>query len=249
LVFTGPGDRSRYRQFTDSLAPPLRQALHEHAEDWLREAGIDEPLTWQPPPSCCADLALPGRDPDDIDPQAVHQLVITQDLPPGAAAEQLGTTISHVRLALEHVDRPARQWRRPYGPVAWQQRHRADQLLTREFFDREYLHAGKPLRQIAAETGFSRQILAEYARNAGLDLQHAHINPDWLREQYLHRKRSYTDIAAELGVIDVTVIAAARRHGIPSRPKGVHSRPDLIAKLDTGIPRIVRRAVEGQLHG
>jgi hypothetical protein len=48
----------------------------------------------------------------------------------------------------------------------------------------------------------------------------APIDPDWLRQQYLTRRRSYTDIAAELGFLDMTVLAAARRHGIPSHPPG-----------------------------
>lgn len=51
----------------------------------------------------------------------------------------------------------------------------------------------------------------------------ARIDRRWLAEQYLVRHRSYTDIAAQLGVTDMTVIAAARRHHIPSRPSGVHS--------------------------
>ena len=49
------------------------------------------------------------------------------------------------------------------------------------------------------------------------------------------------DIAAELGVLDVTVIAAARRHGIPSRPPGVHSRPEMITMPGGHVPPGRRR--------
>jgi hypothetical protein len=49
------------------------------------------------------------------------------------------------------------------------------------------------------------------------------IDPQWLRDQYA--RRSYSGIAAEFGVTTETVIAAARRHGMPSRPQGVRSRP------------------------
>lgn len=47
----------------------------------------------------------------------------------------------------------------------------------------------------------------------------------------------------------MTVHGAAQRHGIASRPPGVHSFPGMITKLGTGVPRDIRRAVEGGLQG
>jgi Bacterial regulatory helix-turn-helix protein, lysR family len=55
--------------------------------------------------------------------------------------------------------------------------------------------------------------------------------------------------AASAAIMDVTVIAAARRHSIPSRPPGVHSRPEMITPLSPHRPAAIRRAVEGGLHG
>ena len=253
LAFTSASDRSHYLGFTDTLTTDLRAALHDHAADLLQELGIGEPLTWSPPPDCCTGLDLPGPGPGDIDLDALRRLIITQQLPVGEAAARLGTSTEHVRLALEAVPRPSRQWGRNTPPVVrqWQQRARA--ILTREFYEREYVQAGKTLRDLEAETGFPRKFLAERAREHGITLasasDHAPIDPDWLRGQYLIRQRSYTDIAAELGVQDVTVIAAARRHRIPSRPPGVHSRPEMITTLSPHIPASIRRAVEGGLHG
>jgi hypothetical protein len=113
--------------------------------------------------------------------------------------------------------------------------------------------AGKTLRELEAETGFPRKFLAECAREHDITLTSAPkptpIDPDWLREQYLTRQRSYTGIAAELDVAGMTVFAAARRLGIPSRPPGVLSRPEMITKLSADIPRDIRRAVEGSLKG
>jgi hypothetical protein len=239
--------------FADTLSTPLRAALHDHATRCLRDLAIDEPLTWQPPADCCAHLTLPGRDPDDIDLEAVSQLVITGQLPPRAAAERLGTTVSHIRLALEQIHRPAPRWGRNTPPVVRQWQQRARRVLTREFFEREYIQARKTLRQLETETGFPRKYLADCARQHGITLTSAFdpapIDPGWLREQYINRQRSYTDIAAELGVMDVTVIAAARRHGILSRPPGVRSRPEMITTLGEHIPPDIRRAVEGGLKG
>jgi hypothetical protein len=253
LAFRTGLDLSRYYEFTDPMTAPLRAALHDHAGQMLDRLRIDEPLTWEPPPDCCGQPALPGRDPADIDLQAVQQLVIGQELPAGVVAGQLGTSNYHVRYALELIARPARQWPRSTPPSAWILRQKAPQILTREFFEREYLQAGKRLRQIAAETGFNRPLVAQYAHKAGISLAHSppqkYIDKDWLREQYQDRQRPYADIAAELGVAVMTVYDAARRYDIASRAPGVHSFPEMIAKLGKDTPRDVRRAVEGGWQG
>jgi DNA-binding transcriptional ArsR family regulator len=253
LALTSASDRSHYLGFTDSLTTGLRGALHEHAAAQLDQAGISEPLTWSPPLHCCAGLDLPGPDPADINLDAVRQLIITEQLPVGEAAAELGTSTEHVRLALQHVPRPARQWGRNAPPVVWQWQQRARTIVTRGFFGREYTQAGKTLRELEAETGFPRKFLAERAWEFGITLasasDYAPIDADWLREQYLTRQRSFTDIAAELDVMVMTVIAAARRSGIPSRPPGVHSRPEMITRLGPDIPGDIRRAVEGGLKG
>jgi hypothetical protein len=253
LAFSSAADRSGYHAFAATLTTGQRSALHDHAAALLSSRGISEPLAWAPPPGCCAHLDLPGPDPDDIDLDAVRELIIDGGLPVADAALKLGTSTDHVRLALERVPRPPRQWGKTAAPVAWQWQQRARAILTREFFEREYTGAAKTLRQLEDETGFPRKFLADAAREHGIPLTSAWdpapIDPSWLREQYLHRKRSYTDIAAELGVLDVTVIAAARRHDIPSRPPGVHSQPVMIAALSSDIPPSIRRAVEGSLHG
>jgi DNA-binding transcriptional ArsR family regulator len=227
--------------------------LHRHAAALLSGLGISEPLTWAPPPGCCAGLNLPGSDPEDIDTEAVHHLIITGKASVSDAAAELGTSAGHVRFALERVPRPARDWGPGALPVTWRRQQRARAVLTREFFDREYLQAGKTLRDLEAETGFQRKFLAAAAREHGITLARASapapIGGGWLREQYEARHRSYSGIAAELGVRPETVIAAARRHHIPSRPFTVHSRPEMTTRLEPSVPRDIRRAVEGSLQG
>jgi hypothetical protein len=136
--------------------------------------------------------------------------------------------------------------------VAWQQRQRAQQILTPGFFQREYVTAGKPLRQIAAETRINRAIVAQRARHAGITpatRRPIPIDEDWLRQQYLGRKRSAASIAAGLGVSPETVLRAARDHGIPIRAAGVASHRNLLRTYDDRLPTDVRRAVEGQRYG
>lgn len=253
LAFRTAADRSTYLTFTETLTSPLRDALGGHAARQLDQLGIDEPLTWQPPAHCCPDLNLPGRHPDEIDLHTVHQLVVAGRLPPSVAAQRLHTTIEHIRLALERIPRTPRQWSGSAAPAAWQRHQRARRTLTRSFFEREYVTDGERLRQIAEETGLPRRIVAHYAYQAGITLAVARdttpIDEGWLREHYLRRKRSFPDIAAELGISEMTVARAARRYRIPARAAGVASHPDMLHTLDTSIPSDIRRAVEGGLYG
>ena len=170
LAFTTTSDYSHYHAFADTLPTGLRDALHAHAAALLHDLGIGEPITWAPPPSCCAGLTLPGPEPDDIDLDAVARLVITGGLPIADAAMRLGTSTGHIRLALEHIPRPARQWGRSAAPPTWQRRQRARAVLTREFFEREYIAAGKNLRQLEADTGIPSRFLSRVAREHGITL-------------------------------------------------------------------------------
>jgi DNA-binding transcriptional ArsR family regulator len=170
LAFTSSNDHGHYRAFTSTLPTGLRDALHHHAAALLHDLGIGEPLTWAPPPGCCAGLNLPGPEPDDIDLDAVGCLVITEKLPVAEAAARLGITTGHVRHALDRIPRPARQWGRTAAPPTWQRRQHARAVLTREFFDREYITAGKNLRQLEADTGIPRRFLTRVAREHGITM-------------------------------------------------------------------------------
>jgi hypothetical protein len=144
-----------------------------------------------------------------------------------------------------------RRWAANAPPTAWRRRQHAQQILTPEFFQREYVTAGKPLRRIAAETRINRAIVTERATHAGITPtthRPTPIDEGWLRQQYLQRKRSAANIAAELCVSPATVIRAARNYGIPVRPAGVASHRHMLCTYDH-LPLDVRRAVEGQRYG
>ena len=131
LAFTSNYDYSRYHAFAGTLPTRLRDALHHHAAALLHDLGIGEPLTWAPPPGCCAGLNLPGPEPDDIDLDAAGDLIIAGQLPAAEAAAQLGTSTGHVRLAIDRVPRPDRQWGRSAAPPTWQRRQHDRAVLTR----------------------------------------------------------------------------------------------------------------------
>ena len=203
LAFTSNNDYSHYHAFADTLPTRLRDALHVHAAGLLHDLGIGEPLTWAPPPDCCAGLDLPGPEPDDIDLAAAGHLIITDRLPVAGTAARLGTSTGHVRLALERIPRPARQWGRSAAPLVWQRQQRARGILTREFFEREYIAAGKNLRQLEAGTGIPRRFLTRVAREHGITMTGAigpaPAGPCPLAGQDVTGQRSGTGSPAEPG--------------------------------------------------
>ena len=203
LAFTSNYDYSRYHAFADTIPTGLRDALHVHAAGLLDDLGIGEPVTWAPPPGCCAGLDLPGPEPGDIDLDAAGRLIITGGLPVAEAAARLGTTTGHIRLALEHIPRPARQWGRSAAPRTWQRRQRARAVLTPEFFEREYIGAGKNLRQLEADTGIPSRFLSQVAREHGITMTGtrgpAPADPGWLHERDVTGPRSGTGSPAEPG--------------------------------------------------
>ncbi|MFE2296369.1 TniQ family protein [Streptomyces sp. NPDC059452] len=253
LAWKDPGDRNRTTAFDLSLSLEQRTALHHHAQELLVKLGIDEPVTWQPPEECCYGLNLPGPRLNDIDLDALRRLMITERRTPSETARQLETSVTHVRLALERIGQEPRHGNTRSPTSARKVREHARSVLTPAYFQREYTEGGKTLTRIAEDTGISRHVVAEQAKAIGLPLYFSRrplpIDEAWLREQYLDRKRSTGNIASEIGTEDETVRRRLQHLGISLRPPGVHSRTVMTAKLDTTIPRNIRTAVEGTLHG
>ncbi|MCC3318314.1 TniQ family protein [Nocardia africana] len=252
LAFTNSDDRSHHLRFTVSMSMPLRQALRDYATTVLEQLGIDEPLTWSPPTTLARDLDLPGVDIAQLDMDKIEQLVIIDNHRLVDVADILGVHIEHIRFALERLDRPQRPWSRSAPPAAWLRKRQAEKLLTREFFEREHLQKGRRIKELSATTGFSITELSRYARQHGITIRKgqapARIDPGWLREQYLDRRRNMTDIATELGMAQGAVANALGKLGIPARPSGVASWTETNLTHDD-LPAGVRAAVEGTYNG
>lgn len=220
------------------ITAALLRALDNYASSYLRDLGIDEPLTWEPPADLTAGLSLPGQ---PVDVQQAHRLICIDDQTPAAAAEQMGVTLESLRHCFEQyppdVPWPSSgrgSWVDPSKPIAprsrlaaAQARQRAQKVLTNEFLQREYTDAGKPITKIAAETGLSNALISERLGQAGLlasrEPSHAKpIDEQWLRDQYIRHARSLVSIAAELGTSATRVGRHARAMGIELRPRGGH---------------------------
>jgi hypothetical protein len=85
------------------------------------------------------------------------------------------------------------------------------------------------MQQIADDSGIRRHVISEIAGEIGYSLSPGQrrivLDEQWLREQYLVKRRPFPDIANECGISDMTVIRCANEYGIPSRSSGVASHP------------------------
>jgi Bacterial regulatory helix-turn-helix protein, lysR family len=169
LAFTGNTDRTYYvTRFGRLLDTTFRQVLHDHAANLLVDAGIDEPVTWSPPTGCITGLRLPGREPADIDLTALKQLLDGERVSTTVAARRLHVSIDHVRHVEHHLDRPPPALHKSSTTTARRVREQASALLTRDFFQRDYLDAGTTLRTLAARIGLPHLIVVQHARSYGI---------------------------------------------------------------------------------
>ncbi|GIJ42799.1 hypothetical protein Vwe01_61240 [Micromonospora andamanensis] len=263
LAFRDSLQREHYLSWQRDMPSALRREIRRHAADLLTAAGIDEPLTSSPPGECVAGLDLPGREPDDIDADQLHQLVIVNGLKAKAAARRLGVSIEHVRYALQELHRPTPDYAGNTVVAARKIRARAAALLTHDFFQRENVDLGKDISTLMAETGFPREILNRYARLAGftfvrtkakqrIRVPHARrgdrVDLTWLQKQAGTLFRTNDDIAAELGLRGETIRRYRRDYGIRGRATG--SGGHVVTNLHhPSLPRDIGRAVEGQRNG
>jgi len=254
LNFRRSNDHSAYYAFTAGITPRLRHALLEHAATLLADVDIvDEPTTWSPPAALAEGQDLPGIEPDLVDLDALGGLVHDQHRPLGEATRTLGIHIEHARFALERLDQKPRSWAKSTPPAAWQRRQNAANTLNHDFFDREHLRRGRSLTEFGETTGHGRHLVTRLAKEAGITPPKGkapfRVDAHWLREQYCDRLRATSDIATELGISQMMINLALRRFGIPARPQGVASFPEMLDALDADTPRDIRAAVEGRLRG
>jgi hypothetical protein len=225
-----------YAGFVFTLPEPMARCLDHRARYLLRHAGIDEPVTWEPPFDWVTGIAWPGPHPDNISADELHPL-IQAGLPVRVAAARLGTSIEHVRLtATRH---PAPKVTASTTAQASVEPNPPGTGLLRKFAQQ-----GFGPRKIARITGCSERVIRQLLTSAGLrqpaQRPHPDIDPQWLREQYHSRQRSLKDIAAETGIPVDALAAATRNAGIPVR-QGVngHAHP--------GQPRRARRVPASDL--
>ncbi|MGP3964630.1 TniQ family protein [Nonomuraea sp. 3N208] len=234
--------RSEAERFTEVWSPQLAGALKEVARDFVSGCGLrSEPVVWCPPLGLLDGLDLPGTDPSTIDIDRLHELTRGRRYPAGSAAQTLGASIEAVRLVLEEHPIPAAPLTAAQARALGQVSHAARQVLTGKEFRRRYLDEHQSARTIALDIGVSKTTVTRLAAEYGIELRkvgryfkHRNaIDPDWLYEQYVTRRRTLADIAREKGTSTNYITRRAHDLGIPLRPSGgASTRKAMDSKAD-----------------
>lgn len=254
LCLVARNDTVSYRRFHERMTPSLAQRLRAHGSALLVEYGIAEPLDWEPPRDWVSvDLSLLGPEADEIDQDQLRELVVTQGLSLGHAAGQLGTTLAHVALVVRQrplLSDPAGHTERK-TPIRID-KHPRRNLLAVEHVRYRYEECGWSWRQIAREAGLdSPHTVRVIARQAGITSRppglHPKIDVDraWLEVEYVHKRRTFPDIARELGASASAVGRAAQRFNISARPPGGGSRAVTLHPVIRDAPEWTLPALQG----
>lgn len=227
LTLSPSRDGEDYSAFVFALPAQLSAHLHEQAQTLLRRLHIDEPVTWEPPFDAVEDVSWPGPHPDDIHPNELWTLA-RAGLTRSAIAARLHTTPEHIHLAAARHPKPRTRRRAstPGTDIPGSVSPSARDL-------REYVDQGLSPGQIAQLTGCSHQRISTLLINSGIgppvprEVLRA-LSPAWLREQYEDNHRSFTDIAAELGIPPSDLARHARTLGLATR-RGVAAHQHVLA--------------------
>lgn len=247
--------RTKVADFPRHLTPDLAAALDEHGHEFLSARGVrDEPVTWHPPMAMLDDLQLPGRDPAAVDIGELHRLIRVADHTLGATAAHLGITLDTVRYLLTTHPAPTTEPATPdHARVRGAAYRAAKSALSPQRLRDLYEKQGQGLREIAASIGVDRKAIAQLARDYGIALRASgrhtrhHVDRDWLYDQYVTKRRTLPDIAAEVGMSTPNMARWATTHAIPMRARGGPSHSASLAARSAvaEAPELIRPALAG----
>ena len=197
---------SRHSGFALGLPATTVRQLNEHARRLLDTHGCHhEPLTWSPATDSIPVDCLPGRDPDEIDPDRVHAAISAWPAQ-HVIAVQLGITVEHLHyVARKHPSEL-------YDPAAPTAPHRvrfAAVLGAAQL--RQLIDQGYSLRQIEACTGIYRRTLRDELIAHGIPIpprNRPHPSPSAPASHAATAKRQTADALAAIVHLSPTTAAA-----------------------------------------
>lgn len=212
----------------------------------------NEPLAWSPPPEWADTENLPLPDLDRLDMDRLA-LLLRGRRSPSAIADDLGTSLDHFRLVLRRnpglalLSGPRRETSTSGRTV----RTLPPANLTTERLRPLVLDDRRTLRSLAEEFGVNRTYLADRLRRDGIPVPPPYhrptrpVDPDWLRTEYVDRKRTLPAIATEVGMTPVNLARISRTHSIPLRRRGGASHAASLT-VNPGWPQPLADSVLGQ---
>src|ERR1035441_6141861 len=148
----------------------MTRFLHQRAHYLLHHAGIDEPVSWEPPDGWVTGITWPGPHPSDINPGDLHPL-LQSSLPARAIAAMLRTTPEHIRPATPPPPPPPPP--PPQPPPGSTAPRPAEPPGTQQL--QAFTRQGLGLRKIARITGCSEHTTRQLLAGAGLQIGRAHV--------------------------------------------------------------------------
>lgn len=176
---------------------------------------IGEPLTWSPPQSIIADLALPGPNLAAIPIAELQKAVTDTSGSMGQVASHFGVSTAVIRYLLESSPppRPTRTWIRDETQFDY-----AKTQLPESELIRLHVHDRLPIKVIAARIGVQPQAVSDLAREYGIQVRSSRLRlPDertWIYREYVENQRPITDMAQQIGVDISTLYRRAKIYGI-----------------------------------
>ena len=175
----GREERIEYHDFVAGLPQAVVDALHQHAEGLLANAGItDEPLQWHPPADWVTVTDWPGADPDQTDPDSIHRALLARRTPHSHLAASLGISTEHLRYVIRQHPRlrPGYPTRRVLAPAApagepTQPPGPKTVYLDPTWLHREYVTWRRSMPDIATEIGCKVAALKKFAHEHGIPLR------------------------------------------------------------------------------
>jgi hypothetical protein len=212
-----PGAVDVWNPLLFTLPAAVRELVDRQARTLLHDRGINEPLTWQPPPPEDPAADWPGIDPNTINVERFAHAV-AEHADHRCAATRVGKATgldgAHLRLATQilTLDMPEQQW---------------DSLADGPNLDvtdptrlRHLYQDGLPLHDIArlalTSERLVRRILTETGRPPQPSRpQRANISRSWFEQHYLNTGNSLQRLAADTGHSRNTLSKYARQHSVP----------------------------------
>jgi predicted transcriptional regulator len=138
---------------------------------------------------------------------------------------EMGRTAGEIASEVGVSEQSVLRYLHRYG-IALRSRRRANlgEILTEEYLRREYVEGGRSVSDLAVEHGVSDQAIRNWLKKRGFTTRRGTTSSvgDRLSFAYLHReyelrKRSVSDIAAEIGVSEQSVLRYLHKHEIDVR--------------------------------
>ncbi|WP_405018655.1 TniQ family protein [Kitasatospora sp. NBC_00070] len=210
------------------MDPAIRQLIVRQAQAALDDQGItNEPIFWEPPVEWVTGVtSWPGQDSDGLD--EVLRRIEGADASLAEVAAATGLSFENVRLYCDATGTTfpelPRQDRRPNDPTPRVGDLGADRL--RELYVEQQLSIAKIAKLIGTSTSVVRGELTRTGvtlHQQGRRREHF-IDRKWFEHEYLGRRRTLVELAAECGASHSTLARAAAGWGIPLRPRGAQPR-------------------------